>query len=121
MVFTLLLIFVCALGSALISAQMTTTRHEVTLARQRRDAQLDANRTLAGQIPQPYTLEEIERIARERLDMARPDPSQIIYINVPPISHVVFNPYADVLPQSTTFWEEIGTFFRGIVNRVFGG
>ena len=69
----------------------------------------------------PYSLEEIERMALERLGMARPDPSQIIYINVPPISHVVFNPDADILPRSTSFWEEMGTYLQGLINRVFGG
>jgi len=120
-IFTIILIFVGALGSAVAAAHMANTRREVTLARQERDAQLDANRTLLSQMPQPFTLEEIEQIARDRLGMGRPDPSQILYIYVPAISHVVFNPYANILPQDSTFWEELRVFFTDIFNRVFGG
>ncbi|MCL2202707.1 MAG: cell division protein FtsL [Defluviitaleaceae bacterium] len=121
MVFTIILIFIGALSSAVASAYIADMRREVTLARHARDTQLDANRTLASQMPQPFTLDEIEAIALERLGMARPDPSQIIYIHVPPVSHVVFNPYAYILPPSTTFWEEMGAFLRGIIDSVFGG
>ena len=120
-IFTIILIFVGALGSAVAAAHMANTRREVTQARQARDAQLDANRTLISQMPQPFTMEEIEQIARERLGMGRPDPSQIIYINVPPMSHVVFNPNPNILPEDTTFWEELRVFFTDIFNRVFGG
>jgi cell division protein FtsL len=119
--FTILLIFIGALSSAAASAHMTNTRREVSLMRQTLNNQLDANRILAGQLPQPYTLEEIERMAYERFGMARPDPSQIIYINVPPVSHVVFNTDVNLLPRSTTFWEEMRAFLIGIFNRVFGG
>jgi cell division protein FtsL len=121
MVFTVVLIFLGALSSAVTSAHMANTRREVNQARQVRNTQLDNNRTLAGQMPQPFTLDEIEHEAQERLGMARPDPSQIIYINVPRVSHVVFNPYADILPQDTSFWEEMRTFLQAIINRVFGG
>jgi len=120
-IFTIILIFVGALGSAVAAAHMANTRREVTQARQARDAQLDANRTLLSQMPQPFTLEEIEQIASERLGMGRPDPSQIIYISVPPISHVVFNPDTNILPADTTFWEELRVFVTDIFNRVFGG
>ncbi|MCL2189518.1 MAG: hypothetical protein FWC16_11360 [Defluviitaleaceae bacterium] len=121
MIFTFILIFIGALSSGIASAHMANTRREVTRTRQTRDAQLDANRTLASQMPTPFTLDEIEQIAQERLGMARPDPSQIIYINVPPVSGVVFNPYAHILPPDTTFWEEMSAFWVGIFNRVFGG
>ncbi|MCL2602887.1 MAG: cell division protein FtsL [Defluviitaleaceae bacterium] len=121
LVFTVIVIFVGALGSAAAAAHMANTRQELAFERQRLNAQLDANRILAGQIIHPFSLEEIERIAYERLGMARPDPSQIIYINVPPVSHVTFNPEADILPRGTTFWEEMGAFFQGVFNRVFGG
>ncbi|MCL2364662.1 MAG: hypothetical protein FWC71_08375 [Defluviitaleaceae bacterium] len=120
-IFTIVLIFVGALGSVVAAAHMADARREVTQARQARDAQLDANLTLISQMPQPFTIEEIEQIARDRLGMGRPDPSQIIYINVPPISHVVFNPHANILPDDTTFWEELRVFFTDIFNRVFGG
>jgi len=121
MVFTVLLIFVGALGSAVASAHMANTRRELVLARQQRDAALDANRTLQSQIPIPFTLDEIEQIAQERLGMARPDPMQIIYINVPPVSHVVLNPDAGILPRDSSFWEEMRIFVTDILNRVFGG
>jgi len=120
-IFTIILIFVGALGSAVAAAHMANTRREVTQARQARDAQLDANRALASQMHQPFSTEEIEQIARERLGMGRPDPSQIIYINVPPISHVDFNPVANILPDDSRFWEELRVFFTDIFNRVFGG
>jgi len=120
-IFTIILIFVGALGSVIAAAHMADARRDVTQARQHRDAQLDANRALLAQMPQPFTMEEIEQIARERFGMGRPDPSQIIYINVPPVSHVVFNPYANILPDDSTFWEELRVFFTDIFNRVFGG
>jgi cell division protein FtsL len=121
MIFTIMLIFFGALSTAVASAHMANTRREVTQARQTRDAALDANRTLQSQLPTPFTLDEIEQIAGERLNMARPDPMQIIYINVPPVSHVVFNPNADILPGDSSFWEEMRIFATDIFNRVFGG
>jgi cell division protein FtsL len=121
MVFTILLIFVGALSSAAAAAHIANTRREITLARQQRDAALDANRTLQSQMPVPFTLDEIEQIAYERLGMARPDPMQIIYINVPPVSHVVLNPDAGILPRDSSFWEEMRIFVTDILNRVFGG
>jgi cell division protein FtsL len=121
LVFSFIIIFIGSLSSAVAAAYMTDMQREVFTKRQQLEAQLDQNRILAGQIPQSYTLEEIERIAGERLGMAKPDPSQIIYINVPPVSHVFFNPEADVLPPSTSFWEEMGIFLQGLINRVFGG
>ncbi|MCL2499659.1 MAG: cell division protein FtsL [Defluviitaleaceae bacterium] len=121
LVFTVIIMFVGALGSAAAAALMANTRQELAFERQRLNAQLDANRILAGQIIHPFTLEEIEREAQERLGMARPDPSQIIYINVPPVSHVVFNPEADILPRDSTFWEEMRAFLQGLINRIFGG
>lgn len=121
MVFTIMLIFFGALSSAVAAAHMANTRREVAQARQQRDAALDINRTLAGQIPTPFTLDEIEQLAQERLGMVRPDPSQIIYINIPPASHVIFNPNPDILPAGTSFWGELRTFVTDIFNRVFGG
>lgn len=121
MVITVLLIFFGALSSVIAAAHMTDMRGEVAAARRERDAQLDANRVLAGQMPTPFTLDEIEEIAQERLGMARPDPSQIFYIYVPPISHVVFNPDAAILPQERSFWGDMRIFITDIINRVFGG
>ena len=121
MVFTILLIFVGALSSAVAAAHMTNTRREVSEAQRDLNIAQDANDMLVSQMPQPYTLMDIERIASERLGMARPDPSQIIYINVPSISHVVLNPGDYTRPEDPTFWEEMGAFITGIFNRIFGG
>jgi len=121
MIFTLVLVFIGALSSVIVAAHMTDMRREVVLARNARDTALDANRILAAQMPAPFTLDEIEEIAQERLGMRRPDHTQIFYINVPPVSHVMFNPNADILPQDTTFWEEMRNFATDILNRIFGG
>ena len=120
-IITAVIILFGILSSLMIAAQMSDMRRELTQARNARDAALDANRTLASQLPQPFTIEEIEQKARERLGMNRPDPAQIIYINVPPMSHVVFNPDADILPQDSSFWQELRVFASDIINRFFGG
>jgi cell division protein FtsL len=121
MVFTVILIFLGALSGAVASAHMANTRRELVQARQALTAQLEANSMLQSRMPQPYTLAEIERIATERLDMAKPDPAQIIYINVPPISHVVLNPELYIPPKDQSFWEEMRIFVVAILDRVFGG
>jgi cell division protein FtsL len=121
LVFTIILIFLGALGSAAAAAHMANTRREINRVQQALNTQLDANATLASQMPQPYTTSEIERIASERLGMARPDPSQIIYIHVPPISHVVLSPDAYIPAPAPSIWVELRVFFTAVFNRVFGG
>lgn len=121
LIITFVFIFFGLLSTGVAAAQVVNTQRELVRANQRLTIQQDANRALASQMPQPFTLDEIEQIAQERLGMSRPDPSQIIYINVPPVGGVVFNPDAHILPPDATFWEEITHFWSEILNRIFGG
>jgi len=118
---TLVLILVGGLSGAVAAAQITNTEREINAARNLRTHYQGLNVTLREQVSDRYTNYEIERIASERLGMARPDPSQVIEIYVPRHSYVVLNTADYIMPQENYFLQEIMTFLTGITNRIFGG
>lgn len=121
MVISILFIFAGAMGTAITAAHIANTEVQINRARAERTRYQYLNATLADQVNERYTREEVERIASERLGMFRPDPSQIIEINVPLQSYVHLNTAAHVLPGQNYFWQEIVNFVNGIVDRIFGG
>jgi len=112
-VVTLVLIFAVALGSALTFANIASVESQIVRARNDRMRYQQATMALRDQASERYTREEIERIARERLGMTWPDPSQIIEIYVPRQSYVVLNTDEDVLPGQNYFWQGIVSFITG--------
>jgi cell division protein FtsL len=107
---TIFLIFSGCLGMALSFARITDTRHQINLVRREIQEQKESNTSLRTEITQRYTLDEVAREAAERMGMNTPDPSQIVHINVPKVSHVVLN-------QSTgEHHDDINYFWQGIVD-----
>jgi len=91
MIFTIILILAGGIGIVLSNAVIYDTQVETNQLRRELAAQRENNAAVRTEITQRYTLNEVERIAKEKLDMNKPDASQIIYINVPKQSHVVLN------------------------------
>ena len=121
MAITLFLILIGGLSGAMAAAQITQTERLIAQARSQRAYYQNLNVTLREHLSERYTNYEIERIATERLGMARPDPSQVIEIYVPRFSYVVLNTDDDIMPRENYFWREIVTFLSGIADRIFGG
>ena len=118
LVISLLLVFLCGVGSAVSFAQIHSVQRQITQLRQRYSAQIETNITLEAIASERYTHEMIAQRARE-LGLAEPDPSQIIYFYAPHHNHVVIT-YDQVRPQENYFWQGIREFFGGIVDRVLG-
>jgi cell division protein FtsL len=117
MIFTLILIFLGSLGTALSYALTADTRHQISLVRRQTQEQKESNISLRTEITQRYTLDEVARDAAERMGMNKPDPSQVIHIYVPKQSFVVMNPGMDGEDDGENyFWEGILAFFRQFIN-----
>lgn len=121
MVFTIVLIFIVALGSALTYAHIQTTRGQIIRERNALIAARDANASLRAQVTERFTNEEIERIATGRLGMARPEPAQIFYIHVPLRDTVLLNIDENMFEEHNFFLQDIRDFMTGLINRIFGG
>ena len=118
---TFVLIFIGGLSGAVAAAQISNTEVLISQARSQRTYYQALNTTLREQVSERYTNDEIERMASERLGMARPDPSQVFEIYVPRHSYVVIHTDETVMLRENYFWHEIVTFLSGIANRMFGG
>ncbi|MCL2286437.1 MAG: hypothetical protein FWC32_08755 [Firmicutes bacterium] len=120
-IFTVALIFSCALIITLAQAQIMGMERQISQSEGRIRALSNENLDLSSRLTGRYTLEEIEYIATSRLGMIPPDPSQIIEIYVPPHSNVILNRAEHLLPRENYFWMDIRTFVSGLFNRFFGG
>ena len=122
-VIAFLVVFLGAMGSAYSRAQIHYITVQMEQTRQQLASQQVRNHNLESQLTRNYSRDEIERIASERLGMAPPDPSQIIYFYVPHVSGVMMPTYTpeETVATENYFWQEIVGFFRGISDRLFGG
>jgi cell division protein FtsL len=112
-VFTLLLIFAGALSLALTFALITEARHQISVTRALIQEQRDANTTLRSQLTENYTLDEIERIAVERLGMIKPDQSQIITVYVPKQNYSELSSSQE--PEDESIWQTVVSFFQNLI------
>jgi cell division protein FtsL len=112
-VFTLLIIFTGALSLALTYALITEARHQISVTRTLIQEQRDANTALRAQLTEKYTLGEIERIAEERLGMIKPDPSQIITVNVPKQNYSELSSTKE--PEDESVWQTVVSFFQNLI------
>jgi len=110
-VFTLLVIFVGAIFVTISSAMIGDINVKINDKRAKLQNQREVNAALRAQSTQKYTLEEVERLARENLGMNKPDPSQIIYINVPKQSYVVISDDIISAEDSISWWDKLSRFF----------
>jgi len=121
MIFSLMLILMGGLASALAASQITSIQRQLDSNRDQLRAQHEANTALARQLETHYTLDEIETRARE-LGMDIPESSQIFYINVPRRGYTIMNTSDDVfLTTQNYFLQDIWAFITGLYNRLFGG
>lgn len=111
LLFTIFLIFVGGVGSAFSYAVINDVRAQLSQARRDLSAQREDNAALRAEITQKFTLDEVERIAIERLGMNKPDASQIVHIDVPKQSYVVLNDEVDAPEAVNYFWNGIVSFF----------
>ena len=121
MVVSLIIILLGGLGSLTIHAHVTSLESQINLARNDlSQAQQDVF-SLEFQLDERYSDSEIQWIAIDRLGMTFPDPSQIIEINVPRQGGATLNIVMREEPVENYLWNDITTFFRGIIDTVFGG
>ena len=121
MVVSLVIILLGGLGMLTIHAHVTSLESQINIARNNlTQAQVDVF-TLESRLDQRYSDTEIQWIAIERLGMSFPDPTQIIEINVPRLGGATLNTIMREEPVENYLWIDITSFFRGIIETVFGG
>ena len=108
--------FLGALASAVPFSRITVVNRQIATAQRDINIMRANNRTMRAQIAERFSLDEIERIATTRLGMTRPDPAQVLYIYVPPQSHVMLNMNEPIV-QENYFWQEILGFFQRLIRR----
>ena len=121
LILTLLFIFLAAMGSAFSNAVIGDVRNRIGAARRELTSEREANAALRAQITQKYTLDEVERIAKEKLGMNKPDASQIIWIEVPRQSHVVLNDEREAYESDSGFFKRIADYVTDTVKRFISG
>ena len=121
LVVSLIIILMGGIGSLTIHAHVTSLESQINIARNAlQQAQVDVF-TLEFQLDERYSDTEILWIATDRLGMTFPDPSQIIEINVPRQGGATLNTIMREEPVENYLWYDITSFFRGIIDTVFGG
>ena len=121
MVVSLLIILMGGIGSLTIHAHVTSLESQINIARSNlTQAQVDVF-TLESRLDQRYSDTEIQWIATDRLGMTFPDPSQVIEINVPRQGGATLNTIMREEPIENYLWNDLVSFFRGIIETVFGG
>jgi len=121
LIVTLALILFGGLGTLAIQAHVTNTSLRIDAARAYLVGLQGETFTYRSLLRDQYTIDEIERIAMERLGMTHPDPAQIIDIYVPLQPTVRLNMDDRAMPAENFLWEEIRTFLTGVLDRIFGG
>ena len=121
MIFTLVLILMGGLASALAASQITSIQRQLDNSRGQLREQHEINTALARQLETHYTLDEIEIRARE-LGMDMPESSQVFRIDVPRLGYTIMNTSDDVFsPTNNYFLQDMWAFITGLYNRLFGG
>jgi hypothetical protein len=111
-VFSVILIFGGLIAVVVPSALIASTQAQIARERAALQDRRENNAALRATFTQRYSIDEIGQAARERLFMRPPGPSQIIYIDVPKQSHVVFSVEEDHVEENEPWWRGIANFFR---------
>ena len=88
-IFTVILIFAGGVGTVFSTAYLQDMRQQIDRKHAAIHAQREDNIAARAEIASNISIEEVSRIAQERLNMHHPDPSQIVRIYVPRQSYVV--------------------------------
>ena len=121
LIVTLVLVLLGGIGSLAINAHIINTSLRIDQQRNELVRLQGESVRYRSLLRERYTLDQIERIAIERLGMTHPDPAQIIDIYVPLQPTVRLNMDDGAIPVENFLWEEIRTFLTGVLDRIFGG
>ena len=121
LVVSLLIILMGGIGSLTIHAHVTSLESQINIARNDLSQAHQDVFTLEARLDDRYDMLEVQWIAIDRLGMSFPDPSQIIEINVPRQGGATLNTIMREEPVENYLWNDITSFFRGIIETVFGG
>ena len=110
--FTVVLIFAGGVGTAMSFAMLQSVRHEIDSTRIAIQTQVEDNMALRAVVHPRFSVEEIDRIARERLNMGPPDASQIVRINVPREDYVIQSDERGLLQQNRGMWHSAFRYIR---------
>ena len=110
--FTLALIFAGGIGTAFSYAYLHDMRVQINRERDAILQQRAENTATSAEIAQHLTVEEISRIASERLNMGPADPSQIVRIYVPRQSYVVQSDMSFTLRPDGGMWRSAWWYIR---------
>ena len=110
--FTVLLIFISGIGTALSHAYLQDTRMNITRTRDAIERQRAENIATSAEIMNHLTIEEIAIIASERLNMGPADASQIVRIYVPRQSYVVQSDFSPARNHENTVQEALSNFIN---------
>ena len=117
MIFTIILVLVAGLGAALPYAMIYNTQIQITRTMRLLAEQRELNINTRADMVQRYTLDEVDRIATDRLGMSLPDESKTIKIHVPKQSHVVLNDDDFFIPIDYRFLPGIADFVKSYFDR----
>ena len=109
--FTIMLIFAMGVGAVWSFAYLQDMRQQIDRQRVALQQQEENNILARAEITRHISVEEVARIAEERLNMSRPDPSQIVFINVPRPSYVVQSNAPNRLEQPN-MWQAAVQYMR---------
>ena len=110
-IFTVFLIFAGGVGTAFSFAYLQDMRQNITRERAAILQQQSENDATRAEIAQRMSVEDVSRIARERLNMDLPDASQIVRINVPRQSYVMQS-YAERPTRPEGMWQSAWWYIR---------
>ena len=113
--FTVMLIFAGGVGTAFSFAYLQDIRQQIEDQRQEIQRVRAENTATRAEITPHLPLEEVARIAEERLNMRPADPSQIILIYVPRQSYVIQSDERIPLQEQNMWmsaWQYIRNWFR---------
>ncbi len=87
--FTVFLIFCCSVFIIMSNATVTDKKSQIASLKDELRQIEEDNSNLKTELTKSLDIEEIERLASERLGMQMPESYQIVYINVPQQSYTV--------------------------------
>ncbi|MFV0502746.1 MAG: hypothetical protein ACK5LT_02070 [Lachnospirales bacterium] len=103
--------FIFLTANLFIQSKMDSINYTITENRDALKEKNDIINSLEVELAQSYDIQEIERRAKEELNMRKPESYQIIYIKPTSESYVNYN---DIIPADSSFLNRIKDFFANI-------
>ena len=105
------LFFACGITLAVPYAYISDLQRQIAATNRKTTEQRDENSAINAKNMQGFNIAEIERRALEELHMNKPDPSQIIHIEVEKNTHVQTNG-AKSKDEPNGWWDRFLSFFN---------